>query len=53
MKNNHLNDSGDLHMVDISKKEITVRESKASGVITLNKDAFESILTDLTRKVMY
>ncbi len=43
MKNNHLNDSGDLHMVDISKKEITVRESKASGVITLNKDAFESI----------
>ena len=44
MKNNHINQSGDLHMVDISEKEITLRTAKASGQIILNKQAFNSVL---------
>ena len=44
MKNNHINQSGDLHMVDISKKETTLREAKAQGCITMNEDALSSIL---------
>ena len=44
MKNNHINQSGDLHMIDISEKEITLRTAKASGEIILNKQAFDSIL---------
>ena len=44
MKNNHINQSGDLHMIDISEKEITLRTAKASGEIILNKQAFNSVL---------
>jgi len=44
MKNNHINQSGDLHMIDISEKEITFRTAKASGEIILNKQAFDSVL---------
>lgn len=44
MKNNHINQSGDLHMVDISKKETTLREAKAQGCITMNEDALSSVL---------
>ena len=44
MKNNHINQSGDLHMIDISEKEITLRTAKASGEIILNKQAFDSVL---------
>jgi len=49
MKNNHINQSGDLHMIDISEKKVTSRVAKATGVITLNNDAFDSIL-QLTNK---
>jgi cyclic pyranopterin phosphate synthase len=44
MKNNHINQSGDLHMIDISEKQITIRTAKASGEIVLNKQAFDSVL---------
>ena len=44
MKNNHINQSGDLHMVDISEKEATLRIAKATGTITLNEQAFISIV---------
>ena len=49
MKNNHINQSGDLHMIDISEKEITLRAAKATGEIILNDQAFDSIL-QLTNK---
>ena len=49
MKNNHINQSGDLHMIDVSDKEITLREAKAAGEIILNDQAFDSIL-QLTNK---
>ena len=49
MKNNHINQSGDLHMIDISEKEITLRAAKAAGEIILNDQAFESVL-QLTNK---
>jgi len=50
MNNNHINQSGDLHMVDISKKEITLREAKAQGSISLNNDALSSILESNNKK---
>ena len=49
MKNNHINPSGDLHMIDISEKEVTLRIAKAAGEIILNDQAFDSIL-QLTNK---
>jgi cyclic pyranopterin phosphate synthase len=44
MKNNHINQSGDLHMIDISEKEITLRAARAIGEIVLNDQAFDSII---------
>ena len=37
-------------MVDISKKEITLREAKAQGSISLNNDALSSILESNNKK---
>ena len=44
MSNNHINQSGNLHMIDISSKSITDRLACASGTIKLNSDAFSSII---------
>ncbi len=44
MSNNHINKSGNLHMIDVSDKEITTRVARASGTITLNDDAMSSIV---------
>ena len=49
MSNNHINQSGNLHMIDISKKSATIRIARASGSITLNDEAFSSI-TELNNK---
>ena len=43
MSNNHINESGNLHMIDVSDKKITTRVARASGTITLNDDALSSI----------
>ena len=52
MNNNHINQSGDLHMVDISKKEITRREARAQGYISLNIEALDSIIISvLSREI--
>ena len=44
MSNNHINESGNLHMIDVSDKEITSRIAKASGTITLNDEALSSVV---------
>ena len=44
MSNNHINKSGNLHMIDVSDKEVTTRVARASGTITLNDDAMSSIV---------
>ena len=49
MSNNHINQSGNLHMIDISEKSVTTRIARASGSITLNGEAFSSI-TELSNK---
>ena len=38
MSNNHINESGNLHMIDVSDKKIT-QSCEASGTITLNDEA--------------
>ena len=43
MSNNHINQSGNLHMIDIGNKSITERLAQASGIIKLNSDAYSSI----------
>ena len=50
MKNNHINQSGDLHMIDISSKDVTTRIARARGSIILNNDAFESVITMNNKK---
>ena len=44
MSNNHINESGNLHMIDVSDKKITTRVARASGIITLNDEALSSIV---------
>ena len=44
MSNNHINESGNLHMIDVSDKKITTRVAKASGTITLNDEALSSVM---------
>jgi len=49
MNNNHINQSGNIHMVDITEKEITLREAKSQGFISINNEALLSII-DLNNK---
>ena len=44
MSNNHINESGNLHMIDVSDKNITTRVARASGTITLNDEALSSVV---------
>jgi len=44
MSNNHINTSGNLHMIDVSDKKITTRVARASGIITLNDEALSSVV---------
>ena len=44
MSNNHINASGNLHMIDVSDKKITTRVARASGTITLNDEALSSVV---------
>ncbi|MEC7677032.1 MAG: cyclic pyranopterin monophosphate synthase MoaC [Pseudomonadota bacterium] len=44
MSNNHINESGNLHMIDVSDKKITSRVARASGTITLNDKALSSVV---------
>jgi cyclic pyranopterin phosphate synthase len=39
----HLNDEGQAHMVDISKKRSTSRKSTASGFVKLKKETIKTI----------
>ena len=50
MKNNHINQTGDLHMIDISSKDVTTRIARAHGSIILNNDAFESVVSMNNKK---
>ena len=50
MKNNHINQTGDLHMIDISSKDVTTRIARARGSIILNNDAFESVVSMNNKK---
>ena len=49
MSNNHISESGNLHMIDVCDKEITTRVARASGTIVLNDEAFSSVV-DLNNK---
>ena len=42
-KPSHLNQKGEAHMVDISKKEETKRKAKAEGFVTVKKSTIETI----------
>ena len=44
MSNNHINESGNLHMIDVSDKKTTTRVARATGTITLNDEALSSIV---------
>ena len=50
MSNNHINKSGNLHMIDVSDKKITTRVARASGTITLNDEALSSVVKLNNRK---
>ncbi|MCR2112360.1 cyclic pyranopterin monophosphate synthase MoaC [Campylobacter upsaliensis] len=50
MKLTHLDDKNRPKMVDVSEKNDTLRIAKASGKITMSKEAFEAVKTNSTKK---
>jgi len=40
----HIDDKGQVRMVDVTKKKETLRTAKAQGVVFMNADTFEKIL---------
>lgn len=50
MKLTHLDDKNRPKMVDVSEKNDTLRIAKASGKITMNKEAFEAVKTKSAKK---
>ena len=50
MELTHLDEQDRPKMVDVSPKKITSREAKASGIITMSKDAFNSIVKQTNKK---
>lgn len=50
MKLTHLDDKNRPKMVDVSEKNDTLRIAKASGKITMSKEAFEAVKTNSTQK---
>ncbi len=41
----HIDDKGQVRMVDVTKKKETLRTAKAQGVVVMNADTFEKILS--------
>ncbi len=41
----HLNDRGEMHMVDIAAKEVTVRQAIAQSKVRMNKAAHQALKT--------
>jgi len=39
----HLDEKGNVRMVDVTEKEPTVRSATAQGIISMNRDTFEKI----------
>lgn len=50
MKLTHLDDKNRPKMVDVSEKNDTLRIAKASGKITMSKEAFEAVKTKSAKK---
>ncbi|EHE0558041.1 cyclic pyranopterin monophosphate synthase MoaC [Campylobacter upsaliensis] len=50
MKLTHLDDKNRPKMVDVSEKNDTLRIAKASGKITMSKEAFEAVKTNSAKK---
>jgi cyclic pyranopterin phosphate synthase len=49
-KSNHIDNKGNIQMVDVGRKASTSRNAIASGCIYLNKDALKSINDGLNKK---
>ena len=50
MKLTHLDENDRPKMVDVSDKENTTRVAIASGIITMNQDAFENVISNENKK---
>ena len=46
----HLDEKNRPKMVDVSDKNITLRIAKASGIISMSKEAFEAIKNNTAKK---
>ncbi len=49
-KPTHIDDNGNVKMVDITEKPETKRFAMAQGTITMNKDAFELLVSGRSKK---
>ena len=46
----HIDENGDANMVDVSKKNDTLREAIAQGSIILNKEIINAIIENRNKK---
>ena len=47
----HTDNKGNVRMIDISDKDITKRVAKAEGFIELSKEALDTIVNNVNKKV--
>ncbi|PAF53511.1 molybdenum cofactor biosynthesis protein C [Helicobacter sp. 13S00482-2] len=50
MQLTHIDEKNRPKMVDVGQKDITKREAKASGKITMNKQAYEAVISQTGKK---
>lgn len=50
MKLTHLDENNRPKMVDVSEKENTTRVAIASGIITMNQDAYDNVISNENKK---
>ena len=46
----HFDQDGNAVMVDVSNKDVTVRQATASGIITLGEEAYDAVLQKKVKK---
>ena len=46
----HFNEDGEAWMVDVTEKQVTVREAEAKGMITMNEEAFQAVQKGTNQK---
>lgn len=46
----HINEHGEVHMVDVTQKDVTIRQAQAQAIVTMRPETRQMILHDQMKK---